>query len=87
VNGGLIETEVTSTWAKLRGRKVGRGGGISLSGHRCTALSSSGRWWRYYRNVDRNLASIRDERAFKSIFSDVERARRAAFRPRCACSG
>jgi len=29
--------------------------------------------WRYYRDVDPNLASIRNEPAFKAVFADIER--------------
>jgi hypothetical protein len=29
--------------------------------------------WRYYRDIDPNLASIRDEPEFKAIFADMER--------------
>ena len=29
--------------------------------------------WRYYRDVDPNLASIRDEPEFKAVFADIER--------------
>jgi hypothetical protein len=29
--------------------------------------------WRYYRDIDPNLDSIRSEREFKAIFADIER--------------
>jgi len=29
--------------------------------------------WRYYRDIDPNLASIRDEPEFKAVFADIER--------------
>ena len=32
-----------------------------------------GPWWRYYRDIDPNLASIRDDPEFKAIFADIER--------------
>ena len=31
------------------------------------------RWWRYYRDFDPNLASIRNEPEFKAVFADIER--------------
>jgi TolB-like protein/Tfp pilus assembly protein PilF len=30
-------------------------------------------WWRYYRDFDPNLASIRNEPEFKAVFADIER--------------
>jgi hypothetical protein len=30
-------------------------------------------WWRYFRDFDPNLASIRNEPEFKAIFADIER--------------
>ena len=32
-----------------------------------------GPWWRYYRDFEPNLASIRNEPEFKAIFADIER--------------
>ena len=32
-----------------------------------------GRGWRYYRDIDPNLAPIRDEPEFKAVFADIER--------------
>src|SRR5262245_54831869 len=32
-----------------------------------------GPFWRYYRDVDPNLASLRDEPELKAIFADIER--------------
>jgi TolB-like protein/Tfp pilus assembly protein PilF len=32
-----------------------------------------GRFWRYYRDFDPNLASIRNEPEFKAVFADIER--------------
>ena len=29
--------------------------------------------WRYYRDIDPNLASIRNEPEFKAVFADIER--------------
>jgi hypothetical protein len=29
--------------------------------------------WRYYRDVDPNLASVRSEPEFKAVFADIER--------------
>ena len=31
------------------------------------------RYWRYYRDFDPNLASIRNEPEFKAVFADIER--------------
>jgi len=31
-----------------------------------------GPFWRYYRDFDPNLASIRDEPEFKDVFADIE---------------
>jgi TolB-like protein/cytochrome c-type biogenesis protein CcmH/NrfG len=30
-------------------------------------------WWRYYRDLDPNLAAIRNEPEFKAVFADIER--------------
>jgi len=54
----------------------------ALRGDKAKALSAlreaveagwRGPLWRYYRDIDRNLASIRDEPEFKAIFADIER--------------
>ena len=41
-------------------------------------------WWRYYRDFDPNLASIRNEPEFKAVFADIERdmAQQRAASPR-----
>ena len=54
----------------------------ALRGDRTNALAAlrtaeqaswRGPYWRYYRDVDPNLASIRNEPEFKAIFADIER--------------
>jgi tetratricopeptide (TPR) repeat protein len=54
----------------------------ALRGHRSQALESlrraqHDRWrgplWRYYRDIDPNLESIRTEPEFKAVFADIER--------------
>ena len=54
----------------------------ALRGDRAKALAAlrqaeragwRGWLWRYYRDVDPNLASIRDEPEFKAVFADIER--------------
>ena len=32
-----------------------------------------GPYWQYYRDIDPNLASIRNEPEFKAVFADIER--------------
>jgi hypothetical protein len=56
----------------------------ALRGHKAKALTAlreaeragwRGGWhgWRYYRDFDPNLASIRNEPEFKAVFADIER--------------
>jgi len=54
----------------------------ALRGYKAKALAAlreaeGARWrgpyWRYYRDFDPNLASIRDEPDFKAVFADIER--------------
>jgi tetratricopeptide (TPR) repeat protein len=52
----------------LRGDKV-----KALAALREAATAGWRRDWRYYRDFDRNLASIRDEPEFKAVFADIER--------------
>ena len=67
--------------------RLGSGYGISdvqihaLRGDKAKALAAlreaekagwRGFGWRYYRDVDPNLAAIRDEPEFKSVFADIE---------------
>jgi len=52
----------------------------ALQGHRQAALAAlreaeRGGWrygWRYYRDIDPNVASIREEPGFKAVFADIE---------------
>jgi TolB-like protein len=52
----------------LRGDKV-----KALAALREAATAGWRSDWRYYRDFDRNLASIRDEPEFKAVFADIER--------------
>ena len=54
----------------------------ALRGERAKALAKLARgasrpagvgWWRYHRDFDPNLASIRNEPEFKAVFADIER--------------
>ena len=52
----------------LRGDKV-----KALAALREAATAGWRSDWRYYRDFDPNLASIRDEPEFKAVFADIER--------------
>lgn len=52
----------------LRGRK-----GDALEALRAAETSRWRTFWRYYRDFEPNLASIRNEPEFKAIFADIER--------------
>ena len=55
---------------------------LALRGETAEALAKLARgragrmarpWWRYYRDLDPDLASIRNEPEFKAVFADIER--------------
>jgi len=72
---------------RIAPRLGGEGYGIAdvqieaLRGQKATALAALREaeqagwrgWWRYHRDLDPNLASIRNEPEFKAVFADIER--------------
>jgi hypothetical protein len=62
---GIADVEIHA----LRGQKR-----EALSALRAAARAGwRGPGWRYYRDLDANLASIRNDPEFKTVFADIER--------------
>ena len=53
----------------------GLGGNTSTAGASLREPDPAGwrSWWRYYRDYDPALASIRNDPEFKAVFADIER--------------
>ena len=77
VEGSVADVE--RTWQRLRHRKVVQwalayaAGSLALAALREAQKAGCRAWWRYYRDFDPALASIRNEPDFKAVFADIER--------------
>ena len=77
MNSRFARCPAWAGWLRHRRRADPRVARRQGQGSRSATRSREGRLacplWRYYRDFDPNLASIRNEPEFKAIFADIER--------------